>query len=315
MEVLVIIGLVMAAAIIIASATKAAQTRAAEQRRDVLSQHYAMDEVYVSTVDSSAVGINFEAERILLGQRGRETEYSFDQIAAVEVQENGATVSTTNRGSQLAGAAIGGLALGGVGALIGGLSGSRTSHQKVSSIVLNVSVDSTIEPIHKITFLQVSGAGVEADGLVAQPARDAAERVHAHLINAMRRVQERTSSTRALPAAPNLDQLGKLWELRQAGALTEGEYASQKAALLSPPAPALAAPKAVTAGRRYELLLVHPGDRRRSFVKALQTHLPKVLTSKAAQNMYQNLPYPLLRNADERRAFAVRDALTEPEWS
>src|SRR3954463_9667577 len=117
------VGLVVFAILIFAGVAAGSQARAAEQRRDVLSQHYAMDEIYVSTVDGSSIGINFASERVLLGQRAQETEYSFDQIAAVEVQENGATVSTTNRGSQLAGAAIGGLALGGVGALIGGLSG------------------------------------------------------------------------------------------------------------------------------------------------------------------------------------------------
>ena len=305
------VGLVVFAILIFAGVAAGSQARTAEQRREVLSQHYSMDEIYVSTVNGSSIGINFEAERVLLGQRGRETEYSFDQIAAVEVQENGATVSTTNRGSQLAGAAIGGLALGGVGALIGGLSGSRTSRQKVTSIVLKVSVDSTIEPVHKVTFLQVGGAGVEPDSFAAKPAREAAERVHAHLVNAMRKVQERSATARALPATPSPDQLGKLWELRQAGALTEGEYVAQKTALLSQPAPALAAPKPPAAGRRYQLLLVHPGDRRRSFVKALQTHVPELFTSMAAMKMYQNLPYPLLRNVDERRAFAVRDALEE----
>jgi len=305
------VGLVVFAILIFSGVAAGSQARAAEQRRDVLSQHYSMDEIYVSTVDGSSIGINFEAGRVLLGQRGRETEYSFDQIAAVEVQENGATVSTTNRGSQLAGAAIGGLALGGVGALIGGLSGSRTSRQKVTSIVLKVSVDSTIEPVHKVTFLQVGGAGVEPDSFTAKPAREAAERVHAHLINAMRRVQERSATARAMPAAPSPDQLGKLWELRQAGALTEEEYAAQKTTLLSSPAPALAAPAAIARGRRYQVLLVHPGERRLAFVKALRTHVPEVLASKAAHSMYQHLPYPLLRNAEERQAFAVRDALTE----
>ena len=60
----------------------------------------------------------------------------FRNVLAAEVRQNGTTVTETRTklGSQLAGAAVGGLVLGGVGAVIGGLSGSKisTSRQQVS---------------------------------------------------------------------------------------------------------------------------------------------------------------------------------------
>ena len=143
----------------------------ATARRNQVSAKHPMDELYVSTVGQVAVGINFADGKIVLGRPGADKVYNFDQIAAVEVVENGATVSQTNRGSQLAGAAIGGLVFGGLGALIGGTSGSTTTRQNVSSILLKVTVDDRYEPVHNIYFLKLGGSGIAPDHALATPAR------------------------------------------------------------------------------------------------------------------------------------------------
>lgn len=51
---------------------------------------------------------------------------TYRDILSSEIFENGVTITKTARGNQLGGALIGGLALGGVGAIIGGLSGKIT---------------------------------------------------------------------------------------------------------------------------------------------------------------------------------------------
>lgn len=283
------------------------QRTAASDRRNALAARYPTDELYVSIVDGSAVGINFADEKIILGKPGSDGVYGFAQLAAVEVVENGATVSTTNRGSQLAGAAIGGLALGGVGALIGGLSGSRTTRHKIASVVLKVTVDDLHHPVHSITFLKTDGQGVEPDSLVAKPAREAAERVHAHLVNAMRRVQARTAASGKVVASG--DRLTKLWDMRQAGALTEAEFENQKRLLLADQQPdgTLLAPE--PAGRRYRVILVHPGASRGRFAKTMIAEVPEVLETKVAKLM-ANLPAVILANVGETRARSVHAALT-----
>ncbi|WP_342576000.1 hypothetical protein [Paenibacillus sp. FSL M8-0142] len=83
----------------------------------------------------------------------RDRVYSYRDILKSEILTDGVSITSTNRGSQLGGALLGGLLAGGVGAMIGGLSGSTTSQEKVKKIELNVIVNDTANPVHKITFL------------------------------------------------------------------------------------------------------------------------------------------------------------------
>lgn len=79
--------------------------------------------------------------------------YSYHDILKSEILTDGSSVTSTNRASQLGGALLGGLLAGGVGALIGGLSGSTTSRDKVKKIELNIIVNDTVNPVYKIAFL------------------------------------------------------------------------------------------------------------------------------------------------------------------
>jgi len=69
--------------------------------------------------------------------------------------------------------------------------------------------------------------------------------MHAQLLNAMRRAEQKSaqySHQPVVPQANHVDALGKLWEMKQAGALTDAEFAAQKSILLgggSPAAPLL----------------------------------------------------------------------------
>jgi hypothetical protein len=73
--------------------------------------------------------------------------FSYRDILESEVLEDGHSVTKTSRSSQLAGTLVGGLLLGGVGAIIGGLSGKKTTHKKVTRIELKVVVNDTSHPI------------------------------------------------------------------------------------------------------------------------------------------------------------------------
>lgn len=63
---------------------------------------------------------------------------NYTQITESTLIENGNTVTKTSRGSQVAGAVVGGAVLGGVGAVIGGLSGKQKSHDTVKTLELKV---------------------------------------------------------------------------------------------------------------------------------------------------------------------------------
>ncbi len=79
--------------------------------------------------------------------------YSYDDLLSCELFEDGVTLTKTVRSSQIGGALVGGLLLGGVGAVIGGLSGRTQTSGKVTKVDVRVTVNDTARPLHDITFL------------------------------------------------------------------------------------------------------------------------------------------------------------------
>lgn len=70
----------------------------------------------------------------------------YKDLLAVEIVEDGTTVSRALRGSQIGGAVIGGVLLGGVGAIIGGLSGDKEEAGLVSKLELKITVNNLTSP-------------------------------------------------------------------------------------------------------------------------------------------------------------------------
>jgi hypothetical protein len=82
----------------------------------------------------------------------KENIYSYKDILKSQIVEDGVSVTSTSRGSQIGGALLGGVLAGGVGAIIGGLSGSQTTVDEVKKIQLQVVLNDTKKPYYEITF-------------------------------------------------------------------------------------------------------------------------------------------------------------------
>ena len=132
------------------------------------------------------------------------------------------------------GAAVGEVLLGPLGLLIGGVTGSKRTVQRVSQIALKIIVDDRHNPIYTIQFLKLPGAGADPRNKLVKDAAQRTEHIHALLVNAIR-----NSALPLRSAAPQLfersvaDRIDQLWKLKMAGALTQSEYDYQKAQLLS----------------------------------------------------------------------------------
>lgn len=74
-------------------------------------------------------------------------------IIESEVVVDSHTITKTARGSQIGGAAVGGVLLGGVGAIIGGLSGGTGSFEQVKEMDIKLTVNNLDNPVHRINFL------------------------------------------------------------------------------------------------------------------------------------------------------------------
>ncbi|WP_138420465.1 hypothetical protein [Aquibacillus sediminis] len=79
-------------------------------------------------------------------------QINYRDLLQVEIIQDSESITRTSRGSQLAGTIMGGLALGGTGAIIGGLSGKKNHHEKVKDIELQFVVNDTNQPIKRFSF-------------------------------------------------------------------------------------------------------------------------------------------------------------------
>lgn len=84
--------------------------------------------------------------------------FRFEDLVGVEVLRNGSSVQKTNRGGQAIGAAAGAVLLGPVGLLLGGLTGSKRSIEKVDRLSLKIFTNNLVQPVHEIVFFAAPGS-------------------------------------------------------------------------------------------------------------------------------------------------------------
>ena len=208
--------------------------------QDAFKAEHAGWDIYLAPYDQAVIAINHDVRAVVLGTTKQHKQYPWQSIASVEVIRDGSSITSTNRGSQLMGAAVGEVLLGPLGLLIGGVSGSKRTVQRVSQIGLKIIVDDRIKPIYNFDFLRVPGSGAEPKNRLVKSAAQRTEHVHALLVNAIRNY-----SIQAATPPPQIEQrsaadrIDQLWKLKEAGALTDIEFEQQKSYVLNnPTAPA-----------------------------------------------------------------------------
>lgn len=161
----------------------------------------------------------------------------YKDIFSVELFEDGTSVTKTVRSSQIGGAVVGGLLLGGVGALVGGLSGKTETSGKIKRIDLRLIVNDTNAPLHDVAFMNVEG---KKDGIIYTQAIQVARRWHGIVEVLIKRADSEDKSLQnserqtqpALPNASVADEIKKLADLHHSGVLTSDEFQQQKTRLL-----------------------------------------------------------------------------------
>lgn len=161
----------------------------------------------------------------------------YGALMSAELFEDGHSVTKTSRSSQLGGALVGGIALGGVGAIIGGLSGKTSTSGKISRVDLRITINDIAAPLHDVVLMNVEG---NKNGLIHGAAMQQARHWVGILEVAMKQADgEKTQLNAAAASAYSLasssvaDELRKLADLHVAGVLTHDEFTTQKIKLLS----------------------------------------------------------------------------------
>ncbi|CAB3696995.1 hypothetical protein LMG26690_02421 [Achromobacter animicus] len=168
--------------------------------------------------------------------------FDISEVLGAELYIDGECETSTSRSSQIAGAAVGGLLLGGVGLIVGGLSGKKKTNRKVSSIEVRVVVNDTNNPLHDVPLLQreTSRNSPEAKRIIEE-----ARLFHAQLDVLIKRADQaqreaehqkliEAQSARAnVPALSIADELRKLTELRSSGELSHAEFQALRSKLIA----------------------------------------------------------------------------------
>lgn len=215
--------------------------RGADLKRQ-LEAKYRLDDLFISPWDLAVFGVRYDDQIALIGHDQNVEELRFQELLGAELIVDGTVASAVSRGSQLGGAAIGGLLLapfgmGAVGLLAGGLSGRRNEKRATTDIQLKLRTGSRTRPVHHFTIYRNDDLLLEGKkGLAAgqdylRQLTAIGDHVCAVALNCIR-------SGAVPPAALPQDispteVLEKLWKLKEAGVLTAAEFDAQKAALLA----------------------------------------------------------------------------------
>lgn len=164
--------------------------------------------------------------------------FGFKDLLGVEVVENDVTVvvTKTSRSSQLGGALMGGVLFGGVGAMVGGLSGKKvsTSRGRIKAVQLRVLVNDTVQPLFTVDFL---GTEVAENDIRYRKASEQAHHWHDVIKVLIHRADAEAEPVPAPATAQSnvsiADELRKLADLKTSGILTDEEFNAQKRALLA----------------------------------------------------------------------------------
>lgn len=109
----------------------------------------------------------------ILSGRGGSHVFGFSGLVQVDVLRNGTSLQQTNRGSQIAGAAVGAVLLGPLGLLMGGVSGSKRNVEIVNQLSLKLYTNDIVSPVHEIIFFKGKAKPANADVVNAAKELDA----------------------------------------------------------------------------------------------------------------------------------------------
>lgn len=202
-----------------------------------------------STVNTKAVGNylfimdEFFKVLVIVGESSHEV-FNYTVIIEVSYEENGNQLYTKSAGRTVGGAIVGGVLMGGAGAVVGGLSGASKQNKEVKSIDVKILLRSTSRSscvLHFKDIDRVLKTKEDADRKMyetftknANEAKD----ILSVIIDNAKQIQVSAPVAQPLvqqvssPSPSVADELAKLAKLKADGILTDEEFQMQKVKLL-----------------------------------------------------------------------------------
>ncbi|WP_158712647.1 hypothetical protein [Parabacteroides pacaensis] len=118
-------------------------------------------------IENGIIAIDKNREKIVYIDDKGDTlvtkEFSFSDIIACELIKDGETIYKKSATRTIGGAIVGGVLSGGVGAIIGGLSGSAKEKEKINSIDIKITLRDIDTPNFKFNFFEYKGTRMFLD--------------------------------------------------------------------------------------------------------------------------------------------------------
>ena len=179
---------------------------------------------------------------VLVGP-GHHEIINYSDIIEVSYEENGSQLYTKSAGRTIGGAIVGGVLMGGAGAVVGGLSGASKQNKEIENMDIKILLRSTIRTSCVLHFKDVDRVlktKEDADRkLYEKYVKNAnqAKDVLSVIIDNAKQVSTPTAQPIAQPVVATAsssvaDELAKLAKLKADGILTDEEFQAQKSKLL-----------------------------------------------------------------------------------
>lgn len=166
------------------------------------------------------IKFNDNTKLLLISPKFNPQLITYDSILDYELLENGNTVINK---SGVGRALVGGVLFGGIGAIVGGVTGKKTITSKIKSIKIKI-----VTKNNKIYFINLLNIEVKNTSMIYKVAYENAQKILSKLdmINTFYSDESPTNLSVA-------DELSKLNSLLKEGILTQEEFESQKNKLLN----------------------------------------------------------------------------------
>ena len=179
---------------------------------------------------------------VLVGPDCHES-FNYSDIIEVSYEENGSQLYTKSAGRTIGGAIVGGVLMGGAGAVVGGLSGASKQNKEIENMDIKILLRSTSRTSCVLHFKEVDRVlktKEEADRKLyekyvknANQAKDVLSVIIDDAKQASAPIAQPITQSVVAPASSSVaDELAKLAKLKADGILTDEEFQAQKSKLL-----------------------------------------------------------------------------------
>jgi len=160
--------------------------------------------------------------------------YDYSDVLSVDIIKGNKKVTSTSRTSQVGGALLGGLLAGGVGAVIGGLSGSTTTEEDgMNPIDLGIVVNDFKNPYYKINFFTPNGFSAGDESTINHNTAMPECKKWYSILSFLIKESDEMDNKKTPNSTSLTEELLGLNELKKQGILTQDEFEKQKSKILN----------------------------------------------------------------------------------